>query len=293
MKESPLTLRVADWLGRGRGRLRWLDHVNPPARASLVPDLKTWADHELAAAWIGHATVLLRLGGMTIITDPVLANRVGLGLGLMTGGPRRHVAAALTIKQLPRIDLILLSHAHYDHLDRPTLVRLSKRIPVVTAEHTSDLIRDLGFSSIREMRWGETTCINGLKITAQRVRHWGARSFYDRHRGVNGYLLEAGRRRVLFGGDTAYQDWFKEIGKVDLGIFGIGAYNPFIQAHATPEEAWTMAQHVGADAVMPMHHSTFRLSHEPMREPLERILTVAGNEAERVVIKQVGGMWAA
>src|SRR2546421_11651948 len=128
-----MTLRLADRLGRGRGRLRLLDGLNAPARARLKPNLAGWDDHDLAAAWIGHATVLLRVGGMTILTDPVLSNRVGVGLGLFTGGPRRLVAPALRLRELPPIDLILLSHAHFDHLDRPTLARLPRRIPVITA----------------------------------------------------------------------------------------------------------------------------------------------------------------
>ena len=100
-KKRPLTLRLADALGRGRGRLRWLDHLNPPAKSLFVPDLTNWEKHDLAAAWIGHATVLLRIGGMTVITDPVLSSRIGIGMGLMTFGPRRMIAPALSMRQLP------------------------------------------------------------------------------------------------------------------------------------------------------------------------------------------------
>src|SRR5262245_2517749 len=130
-KRKHYMLRLADALGRGRGRLRLFDDVNPPARASLVPDLHDWHKRDLAATWIGHATVLLRIGGMNILTDPVMSSRVGVGMGLMTMGPRRLVAPALAIRQLPRLDLILISHAHFDHLDRPTLSRLPKNIPVI------------------------------------------------------------------------------------------------------------------------------------------------------------------
>jgi L-ascorbate metabolism protein UlaG (beta-lactamase superfamily) len=244
----------------------------------------------LAAAWIGHATVLLRIRGMNILTDPVMSHRVGVGLGLVTGGPRRHVAAAMSIRELPKLDLILISHAHFDHLDRPTLSRLNKNVPVITAHHTSDLIRDLGFRRITELRWGESTNVDALKITAHRVQHWGARTFYDRHRGFNAYVLEADRKRILYGGDTAYHEHFREVGKVDLAIFGIGAYDPYIAAHANPEQAWEMADHVRADYVLPMHHSTFRLSHEPMHEPIERLMTAAGARgADRVVVREIGG----
>ena len=290
-KRKPLTLRLADWLGRGRGRLRWFDSLNAPARAELKPDLKDWQNREFAAAWIGHATVLLRVNGLNILTDPVFSNRIGVGLGLITGGPRRYVAAALSVRQLPPLDLILISHAHFDHLDRQTLVRLDKRVPIITANQTADLVRDLGFRQVFELRWGEKAKIDGVSITAQKVVHWGARTFFDHHRGFNAYVIESSRRRVLYSGDTAYHELFKGIGKVDLAIMGIGAYDPYIQAHATPEQAWAMANHVRAEHVLPMHHSTFRLSHEPMHEPIERIVMAAGKEVERIAAREIGGTW--
>jgi L-ascorbate metabolism protein UlaG (beta-lactamase superfamily) len=255
--------------------------------------LKGWEDYELAACWIGHATVLLRVGGTTILTDPVMSNRVGVGLGLFTGGPRRLVAPALNVRELPKIDLILISHAHFDHLDRPTLARLPKRIPVVTARQTRDLVLDLGYRKVTELHWGEQVSLgDGLTITAREVAHWGARTFYDMHRGFNAYLIESPRRRVLYGGDTAYTEGFKDIGKVDLAVFGIGAYDPYVAAHATPEQAWAMANHVRAERVLPMHHSTFKLSYEPVNEPMERMLTAAGADGQRVCVREVGGMWA-
>jgi len=291
-KKQPMALRLAARLGRGRGRFRVLDRFSCPAPAPRKPDLSNWDKNDLAVAWLGHATVLLRIGGMTIITDPVLMSRVGLGLGLMTGGPRRHYAAALTVRELPPIDLILISHAHFDHLDRPTLVRLSKRTPVVTALHTGDLISDLGFKQVKELDWGEQTKVGNVDITAAKVNHWGARTFYDKHRGFNAYLLDAGTRKVLYGGDTAYHEGFKSLGKVNLAIFGIGAYDPYIHAHATPEQAWKMVAHVDADFVLPIHHSTFRLSHEPMEEPMQRMLAAAGRDEGRVVVREIGGQWS-
>ena len=288
-KHRPLTLQLADFLGRGRGRMRMFDSLYPPRKSPNKPDLSNWESHDLAAVWIGHATVLLRIGWMNIITDPVMSNRIGIGLGLITGGPRRYFCPALTVRQLPKIDLILSSHAHFDHLDRPTLAKLDKKIPVVAAHHTSDLFRDLNFRKIRELRWGESLQINGLQITAQEVKHWGARTFYDSHRGFNAYLIEHKKRRILFGGDTAFGDQFRDIGKVNLAILGIGAYDPFIAAHATPEQAWEMAEQMRADFVLPMHHSTFRLSHEPMHEPIERFVTIA--DEKRIALREIGQMW--
>jgi L-ascorbate metabolism protein UlaG (beta-lactamase superfamily) len=286
-----MALRVADRLGRGRGRLRVLDRLSRPAPAPLKPDLTDWENHDLAAAWLGHATVLLRVGGMTVLTDPVLMSRVGVGLGLCTGGPRRFVAPALKINELPKIDLLLISHAHFDHLDRPTLGRLPKNIRVITAHHTRDLVTDLGFRKVHELRWGESADVGPLKLTAHEVAHWGARTFYDYHRGYNAYAISAPDHRILFGGDTAYHEGFRDVGNVDLAVLGIGAYNPYERVHATPEQAWTMAGHARAERVLGMHHSTFRLGQEPRTEPLERLLSAAGRDAERVVAREVGGMW--
>lgn len=297
LKHRPEVLRLADRLGRSRGRLRPFERLNPPPATAHRPDLAGWAGHELAACPIGHATVLLRLAGMTILTDPVFSNRVGIGLGPFTGGPRRLVAPALSIKQLPPIDLILISHAHFDHLDRPTLHRLPRHIPVITAHQTQDLVRDLGFKDVTELRWGESATRGPLTVTARRVAHWGARTFHDDHRGFNAYLLDAPARRVLYGGDTAYQDHFKDLAhagrKLDLAILGIGAYDPYVAAHATPEQALAMADHCRAERILPMHHSTFRLSHEPPAEPLQRLLTAAGRDTDRLVAREPGLVWAA
>jgi L-ascorbate metabolism protein UlaG (beta-lactamase superfamily) len=288
-----LTLKLADRLGRSRGRMAVLDKIHPPARARQTPDLRNWTDHNLAAIWIGHATILLRIGGMTILTDPVFSSRVGVGLGLLTAGPKRLVAPALSLRQLPPIDLILISHAHFDHLDRPSLARLPKRTTVITSLHTADLIRDLGFRKIVELDWDEHLRLpHGVQVRAHPAQHWGARTFHDMHRGYNSYVISAGKRRMLYGGDTAYHTHFKSLDRVDLAILGIGAYNPYIAAHATPEQAWEMAGHCGARAILPMHHSTFRLSYEPIGEPIERMLAAAGDEVERVVVREVGGQWS-
>jgi L-ascorbate metabolism protein UlaG (beta-lactamase superfamily) len=218
-----------------------------------------------------------------------------MGLGVATGGPRRRVAPALQIDELPPVDLILLSHAHFDHLDRPTLVRLPKRTPVIAAHQTQDLVRDLGYRRVKELRWGESVRLGSLDVQAVPVAHWGARTLYDSHRGYNAYVIRsaADDAKVLFGGDSAYQTGFHDVGKVDLAILGIGGYDPYIHSHANPEQAWTMADHVRADALLPMHHSTFRLSHEPVGEPIERLMEAAGRWADRVVVREVGGLWAA
>ncbi|MDB5326718.1 MAG: hypothetical protein JWM57_2287 [Phycisphaerales bacterium] len=291
-KKNDWPLRVADRLGRGQGKLRWIDRLRQVPPAPLKPDLTEWQDRQLSAVWLGHATVLLRIAGQTILTDPVFSSRVGLGFGFLTAGPLRQQRSALPIAQLPPIDLILLSHAHFDHLDRPTLARLPKRSRVITFEGVSDLARDLHFADVTEMQWGETIRIGDLSITGLPVVHWGARTFRDAHRKYGAFLLEDGQgRRVLYGADTAYHEQWRGVGPVDLAILGIGAYDPYIAAHATPEQALAMANHVEARHVLPIHHSTFNLSHEPLAEPMQRLSAASADRPERIVVRQVGGSW--
>lgn len=298
----PVLLRGAAWLGQGKGRFRVLDHLAMPPQVAINPDMSNWERHELAAVWIGHATVLLRIGGMNVITDPVFSKRIGLGMGLFTLGSTRRVMPAIPLKELPKIDLILLSHAHFDHLDRPTLHRLPDDITVVTARHTTSLVSDLRFREVIELDWNEDIRIGGLHIRALEANHWGARTIYDRHRGYNGYLLETTSRdntetidpsrRVLFFGDSAYHELYRGIDPVDLAIVGIGAYDPWIRNHANPEQAWEMTRHVRASFVLPVHHSTFKQSREPFDEPLSRLLAAAGRQSPSIIAHRVGDSWA-
>lgn len=292
-KRRPMILRLADRMGRGTGRLRFLDRVRRLQLAKPI-DLEAWSAAPTAAAWVGHATVLLKLQGKAVLTDPAFLPRVGVGYVFGTIGPRRRTAAALSIPQLPPLDLILLTHAHFDHLDRPSLWRLARRfpeVPVVVAKKTADLVADLGFRHVIEMGWGQSRKVAGIDLRALPVRHWGPRVFYDTWRTYNAYLLQREGHSILFGGDTAATDTFTGVGPVDLMCIGIGAYDPYIAAHADPEQAWEMTRHAEARHVLPMHHSTFRLSHEAMDEPLRRFLAAAGDEAWRIVAREVGDVW--
>jgi L-ascorbate metabolism protein UlaG (beta-lactamase superfamily) len=132
-------------------------------------------------------------------------------------------------------------------------------------------------------------------VESVEVRHWGARMVTDRHRGYGGYLLTRNGTTVLFAGDTAYTDAFDRLGRnlsVELAILPIGAYNPWIANHASPEQAWRMFQGLGARYLLPVHHSTFRLSREPLEEPLERLRASAGADSWRIVAPEVGSTWS-
>lgn len=260
--------------------------------APFVPHARDWPDHGLHAAWIGHSTVLLKIDGMTVITDPVLSPRVGIGLGPVTLGLKRLVAPALNLRSLPPIDLILLSHAHMDHFDLPTLRRLAgPNTTVVTAARTADLLCRRRYAGVRELGWDQSTRLGPLEIRAFRVNHWGARVRSDRYRGFNGYTIDAGRYRVLFGGDTAMTHTFRALRSsrpFDLAIMPVGAYNPWIRAHCTPEQAWQMAEDAGFEHFLPVHHQTFRLGREPYTEPIERVYEAAGRHTERVAVGAIG-----
>ncbi len=256
------------------------------------PNPKLWPDRGLYAAWLGHSSVLLKLDGVTILTDPVLGNRVGVSLGPVTVGLKRLVAPALRVHQLPKIDVILLSHAHMDHFDLATLRALeSRETTVVTASKTSDLLRAHRYAAVHELGWGERVRVGDVEFRAFQVNHWGARMRGDTYRGYNGYMIEAGRYRVLFGGDTAATDAFRDLRssrRIDLAIMPVGAYDPWIRYHCTPEQAWRMGNDAGAEIFLPVHHQTFQLSREPRQEPIERLYGAAGREPERIGIQHIG-----
>jgi L-ascorbate metabolism protein UlaG (beta-lactamase superfamily) len=251
-----------------------------------------WPDQGLHAAWYGHSTVLIKVDGFTILTDPVFSPRVGLTVGRMTVGIKRLVEVAGPISDLPRIDLILLSHAHMDHFDIPSLRRLEHRQTiVVTARRTCDLLRPRRYEEVHELHWNESARAGPARVTAFQVNHWGARVRSDVYRGFNGYVIEIGRRKLLFGGDTAYTDSFRHLRSsrpIDLAIMPIGAYDPWIQVHCNPEQALIMAEHAGAERILPVHHKTFSLSREPYMEPIERLLTATGASADRVCLRDIG-----
>jgi len=179
-----------------------------------------------------------------------------------------------------------------DHCDLGTLRRLPRNIDVVVQNGNRDLVRR--FKRVHELAWGESVEIKGALVESVQVNHWGARKLTDKHRGYGGFLITKRGRSILFGGDTAYTNAFAPLAqraRIDLAMLPVGGYNPYIHAHANPEQAWTMRREMNAKYILPMHHSTFQLSREPVKEPIKRLLSVAGQEIWRIALTEPGQTW--
>ena len=235
---------------------------------------------ELGITFIGHSSFFIQIGGRKVLIDPVFAERL---IAL-----RRLRRPGVKIKDLPAIDMVLLSHAHMDHLNRPSLRRIvahnnkvSGRAPIaVVPWGVEDLVKDLGFARVVTLEWWQTKSIGGLELTMTPCKHWGARFFKDTHRGFGGYVIRGGGHALYHSGDTAYFDGFTHIGKrlkPEIALLPIGAYRPdsYRGVHTCPEEALQGFLDLGARRMIPMHYGTFRLSQEPMDEPVERLMAAA------------------
>jgi N-acyl-phosphatidylethanolamine-hydrolysing phospholipase D len=261
-----------------------------PARGSFPVATPTIAhprasDSAHSATWIGHSTVLLQAGGLNVITDPVFSQRA---FPVQWLGPRRVMDPALPIDKLPPLDVVLLSHNHYDHLDKPAVKQIARTHPHVrwiVPLGLGTYIRRWGAREIVELDWWQHTSIDGMRVTATPARHFSARGPRDRNKSLwCGYAFEMNGLRAYFAGDTAYHPEFGAIGATcgpfDFVMIPIGAYDPrwFMHVvHVDPEEAVQIYQDLTAThgaAPLPLmlgiHWGTFRLTDEPMDEPPQR-----------------------
>ncbi len=266
--------------------------VTPVSGSTRAPVLAR--NGEMALTFIGHSSFFIQLGDKNIVIDPNFARWLFV--------LKRQRRAGLRIKDLPPIDLVLVTHAHFDHLHRPSLRALARATTrqggkpiIVVPSDVSDLVSDLGYREVFEMDWWENLREGPLTITHTPSRHWGARVLKDHHRGFGGYVLRAGRESVYHAGDTAYFNGFREIGRrlhPLLALLPIGAYNPpsFRNVHASPADALQAFLDLDAQWMVPMHYGTFRLSHEPMDEPLRLLAQEAARHRvqERVIVMQEG-----
>ena len=264
-------------LGQGL-RLAWESHAKPVTGEAGTPVAVRAG--ELGVMFLGHSSFLVQQAGVQVLVDPVFATRLIL--------LRRQRRVGIRMADLPAADVVLLTHAHMDHLNRPTLRRIARaarrktgKAPIaVVPTGVADLVSDLGFAEVRTLGWWESTEVGGLNVTLTPAQHWGARMFTDTHRLFGGYVIEGGGHRVYHSGDTAYFGGFREIGRrlrPEVALLPIGAYFPdsYRGVHTSPEDALRGFVDLRAEVMVPMHFGTFRLGREPMDEPPVRLLAEA------------------
>ena len=268
---------------------RGVPRVPTPARGSFPSTTPRIAHPRLpadqaAATWIGHSTVLLQVGGLNVLTDPMWSERA---FPVQWAGPRRVMPPAFALDALPPLDVVLLSHSHYDHFDKTTVKRLARAHPEATWVVPLALgryVRGFGVRNVEELDWWQAAEVRGAVVRATPARHFSARRFRDRNRTLwGGFVLEIAGRRYYFAGDTALHPEFAAIGEMgpfDLVMMPVGAYDPrwFMSiVHVNPEEAvraYTEIVSSRPAAPLPVmlgiHWGTFRLTDEPMDEPPRR-----------------------
>lgn len=255
-----------------------------------------------AITFIGHSSFLIQTGGRGLLIDPVFATRLIV--------LRRQRRPGVRVRDLPRIDAVLLTHAHMDHLNRPSLRAVNRAMrrrglpapAAIVPTGVADLVSTLGFSRVEPLGWWQSAQVDaGLTVTATPARHWGARLFHDTHRGFGGYTIQAaGQPAIYHSGDTGYFQGFREIGRrlhPEIALLPIGAYFPdsYRAVHTSPEDALQGFEDLGAERMIPMHYNTFRLGREPMKEPLQRLMAAARRAGveQRVIPLGEGESWVA
>lgn len=236
---------------------------------------------DFSLTWIGHSTFLIQLNGLNILTDPVWSKKMGFGKRLSEPG--------LTFEQLPEIDIVLISHNHYDHLSFWSIKQLKGKPMFILPEGLGTLFKKKGLQPYMELPWWESTKIKETTITMVPAQHWSKRSLYDTNQSHwGGYILSFEKEVVYFAGDSGYFPGFKEIGEkfsINYALLPIGAYEPeffmHIQ-HTTPEEAIQAFLDLNAKTFIPMHYGAFRLADDTPKEGLDRF----NNEWKRLQLPE-------
>ena len=271
------------------------DHVID--KNKVLSDLKKYKDGDYIA-WIGHATFLIKLGDTTIITDPVFSKNAGP----LIFGPKRYTEPALKLNEIPKTDLFLLTHNHYDHQDMSTIRRYPyKNSKVLVPLKLGRYFTNYRFKDVNEMDWYDEIKVNDLKITMLPAVHWSKRSLTDTNKTLWGnFLIEYDGKKIFFACDTGYGNIYKELGEkygpIDLTMINIGAYDfrPMFDRsiyHTTPEEALNVARDLKSKKVLGTHWGTFVLSLEPIMEPPKRFKENAEKfeyREEEVIIFKIG-----
>lgn len=235
------------------------------------PDLELIGSSAPSLTWIGHATFVLRLGGLLIATDPIWSDRIAV--------IKRKSAVGVALDALPPFDVVTVTHNHFDHLDAPTIRRIGKRPLYIAPLGNARWLRDAGAEQIVELDWWQSHRVGDVEITLVPARHWSMRAPWNRNDGLWGGFVYRSREGVAYhSGDTALFDGFRDIGArcgpIDWALLPIGAYEPrwFMEPqHMNPEDAGQAFEQLGARNLCAMHWGTFKLTDEPMGEPPSRI----------------------
>lgn len=273
------TMQQGPAMNMWKGLSMWLLQEKPPWPKSIenkgVPDLhRKLSEHQVAITFVNHASFLIQLPGLNILTDPVWSNRVS---PFSFAGPKRARPPGIEFDKLPKIDVVLISHNHYDHMDHDTLVDLEQKFSpqFFVALGDGERARAWGLKNVKEMEWWDEANVSALKITYTPTQHFSSRGLFDRNHSLWGsYMLEHSGKRIYFGGDAGYSSHYKSIrerlGAVDLALLPIGAYEPrwFMKSmHINPEEAVQAHQDLEAQHSIGMHFGTFQLSSELFDQP--------------------------
>ena len=248
--------------------------------SSAVPDVGALRRNRQAATvtWVGHSTLLVQLDGVNILTDPTWSSRVGLWSGTL--GVRRFTPPGIAFHDLPPIDLVLISHDHYDHLDEATVRRLARVFNprFVVPLGIKAWLADRGITNVSELDWSESITVKGLKIVCAPAQHGSGRALLDHGQRLWASWVVVGSKRFYFGGDSGYAPHFAMIGEAlgpfDLAALPIGSYTPREIArpvHMSPEEALRASLDLRATRFIGIHWGTFELAREPYDEPPRRI----------------------
>jgi L-ascorbate metabolism protein UlaG (beta-lactamase superfamily) len=278
-------------------------NARPLIKLNYKPEPSNWKNSNLTISWIGHSTILINIFGKWILTDPVLFDRIGLYFFGGSIGPSRLTPPALEIHEIPKPDIILLSHAHMDHMDFPTLrafaLNYPDQIDVITAYLTRDVIDELPWKSLNVMDWNDELVLQKIRFRANEVKHFGwrfpwerdrSRGYFKDGRSYNSYLIEYKNKKVLFGGDMSMHNKLIPLKNenVDVAIMPIGAYNPWIRNHCNPEQALQMASEINAKYFIPIHTKTFNQSREPFNEAIEWMNRSAPNYNMKIGLDEIG-----
>ncbi|HEX6969344.1 MAG TPA: MBL fold metallo-hydrolase [Micromonosporaceae bacterium] len=263
-------------------RMLWQSgpHLAPLGDADRIPVARRpWLPRagpgQTLVTWVGHATYVLQVDGLTVLTDPVWSERI-------PGVRPRLTPVGVSWSALPRIDAVVVSHNHYDHLDAPTIRRLPRNTPMLVPANLAGWFRRLGFQDVTELDWWESRQLAGVGFDFVPAHHWSRRTLTDANRSLwGGWVITAKTgTRIYFAGDTGYGHWFGEIAQrypgIDLALMPVGAYDPtwfYRTVHLNPEEAVQACLDVGARRMSPMHWGAFVLTCEPVLQPLERAVT--------------------